>query len=179
MSGGHALHPGPYPSGLSRVGHLRGVRQRFLSYAFSLLLAGPGPSDSSGPSRTLPGLLPPPRAFPPGDCPQLHQAAATARRWSPLTPTRFRSASWRTSSCPTPPPAGRRAADARHPAARRSQPRRSPCAGPHRARGHGGRGRSAGPGTRGLTAISAEAAAKLDPSRWPAFYDDWAVNDLG
>src|SRR5215470_11135966 len=24
--------PGPYPSGLSRVGHLRGVRQRFLSY---------------------------------------------------------------------------------------------------------------------------------------------------
>ena len=37
---------------------LRGVRQRFLSYAFSSLLAGPGPSDNSGPSRTLSGLLP-------------------------------------------------------------------------------------------------------------------------
>ena len=45
--------PGPYPSGLSRVGHLRGVRQRFLSYAFSSLLAGPGPSDSADPLRTL------------------------------------------------------------------------------------------------------------------------------
>jgi hypothetical protein len=32
---------------------LRGVRQRFLSYAFSSLLAGPGPSDSPNPSRTL------------------------------------------------------------------------------------------------------------------------------
>jgi hypothetical protein len=40
------------------VGHLRGVRQRFLSYAFSSLLARPGPSDSTGPSRTLSGLLP-------------------------------------------------------------------------------------------------------------------------
>src|SRR6202042_2303139 len=37
--------PGPYPSDLSRVGHLRGVRQRFLSYTFSSLLAGPGPSE--------------------------------------------------------------------------------------------------------------------------------------
>ena len=68
--------PGPYPSGLSRVGHLRGVRQRFLSYAFSSLLAGPRPSDSAGPSRTLSGLLPadarvPARRLPsasPGNC---------------------------------------------------------------------------------------------------------------
>jgi hypothetical protein len=68
--------PGPYPSGLSRVGHLRGVRQRFLSYAFSSLLAGPGPSDSADPLRTLSGLLPaaarvPARRLPsasPGSC---------------------------------------------------------------------------------------------------------------
>ena len=50
--------PGPYPSDLSRVGNLRGARQRFLSYTFSSLLAGPGPSDSADPSRTLYGLLP-------------------------------------------------------------------------------------------------------------------------
>jgi hypothetical protein len=31
---------------------LRGVRQRFLTYAFPSLLAGPGPSDSPNPSRT-------------------------------------------------------------------------------------------------------------------------------
>jgi hypothetical protein len=43
---------------------LRGFRQRFLSYAFSSLLAGPGSSDSADPSRTLSGLLPPSRAFP-------------------------------------------------------------------------------------------------------------------
>ena len=115
--------PGPYPSGLSRVGHLRGVRQRFLSYTFSSLLAGPGPSDSAGPSRTLSGLLPPPRAFPRHDCPQLHQAAATARRWSPFTPTRFHSASWRTSGCPTPGRPGRRAAGARRPGTGRSPSR--------------------------------------------------------
>jgi hypothetical protein len=40
------------------VGHLRNIRQRFLSYAFSSLLAGPEPSDSADPSRTLSGLLP-------------------------------------------------------------------------------------------------------------------------
>jgi hypothetical protein len=59
---------------------LRGVRQRFLSYAFSSLLAGPGSSDSADPSRTLSGLLPPSRAFPRHGCPQLHQSAATDRR---------------------------------------------------------------------------------------------------
>ena len=68
---------------------LRGVRQRFLSYAFSSLLAGPGPSDSAGPSRTLSGLLPPSRASPRSGCPQLHRPAATDQRWSPFTSTRF------------------------------------------------------------------------------------------
>jgi hypothetical protein len=76
QAGATHCKPGPYPSGLSRVGHLRGVRQRFLSYAFSSLLARPGPSDSPGPSRTLSGLLPaaarvPARRLPsasPGSC---------------------------------------------------------------------------------------------------------------
>jgi hypothetical protein len=71
--------PGPYPSGLSRVGHLRGVRQRFLSYTFSSLLAGPRPSDSADPFRTLSGLLSadacvPTRRLPsasPGSCDRL------------------------------------------------------------------------------------------------------------
>jgi hypothetical protein len=67
---GHALHTGPYPSGLSRVLDLRGFGQRFLSYAFSSLLAGPEPSDSADPSRTLSGLLSPSRAFPRPGCPQ-------------------------------------------------------------------------------------------------------------
>ena len=59
---------------------LRGFRQRFLSYAFSSVLAGPEPSDSADPSRTLSGLLPPSRAFPRPGCPQLHRSAATDRR---------------------------------------------------------------------------------------------------
>jgi hypothetical protein len=40
---------------------LRSVRQRFLTYAFSSLLAGPGLSDSANPSRTLSEAAP---AFP-------------------------------------------------------------------------------------------------------------------
>jgi hypothetical protein len=75
---------------------LRGFRQRFLTYAFSSLLAGPEPSDSADPSRTLSGLLPPSRAFPRSGCPQLHQPAATDQQRSPLTSARFHSASWRT-----------------------------------------------------------------------------------
>jgi hypothetical protein len=39
---GHALHTGPYPSGLSTALDLRGVRRRFLSYAFSPCLPDPG-----------------------------------------------------------------------------------------------------------------------------------------
>ena len=70
---------------------LRGFRQRFLSYAFSSLLAGPEPSDSADPSRTLSGLLSPSRAFPRPGCPQLHRSAATDRRWSPYTSTRFQA----------------------------------------------------------------------------------------
>jgi hypothetical protein len=70
---------------------LRGFRQRFLSYAFSSLLAGPEPSDSADPSRTLSGLLPPSRAFPRPGCPQLHQPAATDQRRSPFTSARFQA----------------------------------------------------------------------------------------
>ena len=68
--------PGPYLSDLSRVELLRGIRQWFLAYTFSSLLAGPGPSDSAVPSRTWSGLLPASPAFPrvglpsasPGSC---------------------------------------------------------------------------------------------------------------
>ena len=67
---------------------LRGFKQWFLAYTFSSLLAGPGPSDSADPSRTLSGLLPPPRAFPRSGCPQLHWPAATSQRRSHLTSTR-------------------------------------------------------------------------------------------
>ena len=70
---------------------LRGFRQRFLSYAFSSLLAGPGSSEGADPSRTLSELLPPSRAFPRPGCSQLHRPAATDRRWSPLTSTRFQA----------------------------------------------------------------------------------------
>jgi hypothetical protein len=59
-------------------------------------LAGPRPSDSSGLSRTLSGLLPPPTGVPRRGCPQLHRPAATDRRQSPFTPARSTSASWRT-----------------------------------------------------------------------------------
>lgn len=77
---GHALHLDPYPSGLSRVRQLQGFGQWFLAYTFSSLLAGPGPSDSADPSRTLSGLLSPLCAFPHFGCPQLHRSAATDRR---------------------------------------------------------------------------------------------------
>jgi len=46
----------------------------------------------------LSGLLPPDSASPQPDCPQLHQAAATARPRRCSTSTRSHSASWRTSS---------------------------------------------------------------------------------
>jgi hypothetical protein len=82
---------------------LRGFRQRFLSYAFSSLLAGPGSSEGADPSRTLSELLPPSRAFPRPGCSQLHRPAATDRRWSPLTSTRFqapRGALWGSKTLP-------------------------------------------------------------------------------
>ena len=93
--------PGPYPSDLSRVELLRGIRQWFLAYTFSSLLAGPGPSDGADPSRTLSGLLPASPAFPGSACPQLHRAAATVRRQGPFIPARFRRASWRTGCSST------------------------------------------------------------------------------
>ena len=93
----HALHPGPYPSGLSRHWTYGASHSGSSRTPFSSVLAGPGPSDSADPSRTLSGLLPPSRAFPRSGCPQLHQPAATGQRRSHLTSTRFHSASWRTN----------------------------------------------------------------------------------
>jgi hypothetical protein len=79
----HALHTGPYLSGLNPRTRLQGFHQRFFSYTFSSLLAGPGPSDSADPFRTLSELLPPSRAFPRPGCPQLHRPAATDQPRSP------------------------------------------------------------------------------------------------
>ena len=75
---------------------LRGVRQRFLSYAFPSLLARPGPSDSPDPSRTLseaaPALPGVPRIrLPPSFTGQLRLASGGV-----LSPRSIQSASWRT-----------------------------------------------------------------------------------
>jgi hypothetical protein len=65
-------------------------------------LAGPGPSGSADPSRRCRGCFPPSPAFSPAfpgsGCPPLHRPAATDRRWSPFTSTRYDSASWRSKS---------------------------------------------------------------------------------
>ena len=59
------------------------------------------------PVPTLSRLLPPSPAIPGSGCLQLHQTAATARRWSPSISTRIHSASWRSQQL-MPVPAGPR-----------------------------------------------------------------------
>ena len=73
--------PGPYPSGLSRGLRLRGFNHLVHSHhTLSALLATPARSDSPRASRRCQGCLPSFPAAPGSDCPQLHRAAATARR---------------------------------------------------------------------------------------------------
>src|SRR5918998_1009682 len=68
---GHALHTGPYPPDLSRP-HAYGTSTTgSLSLHLLVLLAGPGPSGSTDPSRRCRGRLPPSPAFPGSGCPQL------------------------------------------------------------------------------------------------------------
>jgi hypothetical protein len=83
--GSHTARPGPYPSGLSRVPRSRGFWHWFTSLRLSDLLAAPARSDSSRASRLCQDCLPPFPTAPGSDCPQLHRAAATARRRG-LTP---------------------------------------------------------------------------------------------
>ena len=63
-----------------------------------VLLAGPAPSGSAGPSRLCQGCFPPSPAPPGSGCPQLQPPAATGRRWRSLSPIRNNSASRRTYS---------------------------------------------------------------------------------
>ena len=68
---------------------IEGVRPLVPAYVhLPVLLAGPGPSGSTDPSRRCRGCLPPSPAFPGPGCPQLQRAAATAQRRSPFTPSR-------------------------------------------------------------------------------------------
>ena len=80
------------------VGLLRSVQPLVPHVRLSVLLAGPGPSGSAGPSRRCQGCFPPSPASPGSGCPQLHRTAATSQRRWPLTTARFKSASWRTVS---------------------------------------------------------------------------------
>ena len=77
---------------------LRGVTTLVPRVHLPISLAGPGPSGSADPSRRCRGCFPPSPAFPGSGCPQLQRPAATDRRWSPFTSTRYDSASWRSKS---------------------------------------------------------------------------------
>ena len=70
----------PISTGFELAGNLRGVITLVSLVHLPVSLAGPGPSDSSGPSRRCRGCLPPSPACPGSDCPQLHYTAATAQR---------------------------------------------------------------------------------------------------
>jgi len=93
----------PESTGLELAGDLRGVKTLVPRVHLLLMLAGPRPSGSTGPSRRCRGCLPPSPASPGSGCPQLRYAAATAQRRRSLTSARSHSASWRTrspSQCP-------------------------------------------------------------------------------
>jgi hypothetical protein len=77
---------------------LRGVRALVPHVHLPVLLAGPGPSGSTGPSRRCRGCYPPSPAPPGSGCPQLHHAAATTRRTRSFTSSRSDGASWRSTS---------------------------------------------------------------------------------
>ena len=88
----------PESTGLELAGDLRGVKTLVPRVHLLLMLAGPRPSGSTGPSRRCRGCLPPSPASPGSGCPQLRYAAATAQRRRSLTSARSHSASWRTRS---------------------------------------------------------------------------------
>lgn len=90
---------------------LRGFRWRFLTYAFPSLLAGPGPSDSPNPSRTLSEAAPtlpgvPRTRLPPSFIGQLRLTNGRVLS-SPLDSVAPRGARW-VSSTPRPAPWPRR-----------------------------------------------------------------------
>ena len=95
---GCALLPSPYPPDLSWWHLLRGFQPLVPHVCLSVLLAGPGPSGSAGPSRRCQGCFRPhPR---PGDQAALSftRPAATGRRRCPFITARSKGASWRSVS---------------------------------------------------------------------------------
>ena len=64
LESGHVLHPGPYPPDLSRRHRYGASTADSLPLRLLTLLAGPGPSGSTGPSRRCRGCSRPPRRSP-------------------------------------------------------------------------------------------------------------------
>ena len=94
-----AQQPSPHPSGSSWWVSLEGLSNAgSLPLHLSVLLAGPRPSNGAGPSRLCRGGLPSFPSFQGSDCLQLHQPAATSWWRGSCTPSRFKSASWRSVS---------------------------------------------------------------------------------
>jgi hypothetical protein len=91
----HALRPGPYPPDLSRWNSYGALTADF-SRAPSHLACRTRAVWQCQRVPSLSELLPPSPAPPGSGFPQLHRAAATARRRSPSTSARSHSASWRT-----------------------------------------------------------------------------------
>ncbi len=95
---GCAQQPSPHPPDSSWRVRLRGVQMLVSHVHLLVLLAGPEPSGSTGPSRRCRGCCPPSPASPGSGCPQLHPPAATGGPRRNLTSTRSHSASWRSKS---------------------------------------------------------------------------------
>ena len=64
LESGHALHPGPYPPDWSRRHRYGASPADSLALRLLTLLAGPGPSGSTSPSRRCRGCSRPPRRSP-------------------------------------------------------------------------------------------------------------------
>jgi len=94
-----AQQPSPHPSGSSWWFSLeRLLNAGSLPLHLSVLLAGPRPSNGAGPSRLCRDCLPSFPSFQGSDCLQLHRPAATSWWRGSCTPSRFKSASWRSMS---------------------------------------------------------------------------------
>ncbi len=78
--------------------HSRGVQTLVPHVCLSVVLAEPAPSGSTGTPRRCQGRCPPSLPSRGSGCPQLHHAAATARRWWSLTTHSVHNASWRAIS---------------------------------------------------------------------------------
>ena len=87
----HALHTGPDPPGSSRHFDYGASATDSLSLRPLALLAGPGPSGSTGPPRHCRGCSRPPRRSPAQAAPSFNQVAATTRRRRSSTSTRNNS----------------------------------------------------------------------------------------